>query len=167
MRRLQTTLAVGLLAATAFGCSSSTEQVATPSTDPTEQTSSATDGSVVAPGVIDAEGRCITRMPGEILSADEAVVRFTPEQVCPGYVTIVPGTPVTFLNADTVEHTITITEGNAPDGTVVTTGIAPPGGTWVQTFDALGTFSYLTDAIPSFRGTVEVTGGGGAHGSPR
>ena len=102
-------------------------------------------------------------MPGQILSAEEAVVRFSPSQVCPGYVTIVPGTPVTFKNQDTATHSITISEGNMPGGKVVMTGTAEAGRAWVQTFDTLGTFTYVTDAIPSFRGTVEVTTGTMSH----
>ncbi len=99
-------------------------------------------------------------MPGQILTADEAVVRFSPSQVCPGYVTIALGTPVTFKNQDTSAHTITITEGNMPGGKTVTSGTAEPGQVWVRTFDTVGTFTYVTDAIPSFRGTVEVTAPG-------
>lgn len=163
-RHLRTLCAAGMLAVVALGCSSSTEQATTTSTTSGASTP-ATGGQTTTP-VIDDDGRCITRMPGEILSADEAVVRFTPVQVCPGYVTIAPGTPVTFTNADTVVHTITITEGNMPDGAVVATGTAEPGGSWVQTFDTLGSYSYVTDAIPSFRGTVEVTTGDGDHSTP-
>jgi len=96
-------------------------------------------------------------MPGQVLTAEEAVVRFSPSQVCPGSVTIVPGTPVTFKNQDAVVHTVTITEGNMPGGKAVSSGTAEAGGTWVRQFDSPGTFTYVTDAIPSFRGTVEVT----------
>lgn len=145
----------------AMGCSSSSTDTA--ATDPSAPSSSATGGTIAAPGTTEPGSRCVSRMPGEILSAEEAVVRFSPSQVCPGYVTIVPGTPVTFVNDDTQTRTVTITEGNLPDGAVVATGTVDAGGTWVRTFDTAGTFTYVTDAIPTFRGAVEVTTGDMAH----
>jgi plastocyanin len=148
-------LSVGLAVAT-LGCGPSDPG---PSATPSPGGSSVVTGAPkpATAGTTYPEGQCISRMPGQILTADEAVVRFSPSQVCPGYVTIVPGTPVTFKNQDTKAHTITITEGNMPDGKAVTNGIAEPGQTWVRTFDTVGTYTYVTDAIPTFRGTVEVT----------
>jgi len=112
-----------------------------------------------SPGTAVAEGQCISRMPGEILTADEAVVRFSTTRVCVAYVTIKPGTPVTFKNEDSVAHTISITETDLTTGAPVADGVAGPGLTWVRTFDTEGVFSFVTDAIPSFHGTVEVTTG--------
>ncbi len=103
-------------------------------------------------------------MPGEILSAADAVVRFSPEQVCPGYVTIAPGTDVTWANVDTVAHTVTITEGNNdPQGKPVASTTVAPGTTWVRAFDQAGVYTFTTDAIPSFRGTVDASDGTMAH----
>lgn len=154
-------LVVALAASAALGCSSSSTDTA--STGSSAPTSSVTGATAAGPGTTEAGGRCVSRMPGEILTADEAVVHFSPSQVCPGYVTVAPGTPVSFVNEDTQAHTITITEGNLPDGAVVTTTSVATGETWVQTFDAVGTFSYVTDAIPTFRGAIEVTTGDTAH----
>lgn len=160
-------LAGGLL-----GCGSSSTTSAPATSAPTtagSSTGSTPGGSTVgtspkAPGTTYPEdGRCISRMPGEILTAEEAVVRFSSQQVCPGYVTILPGTAVTFKNRDTVAHTITITEGNMPDGKEIANGIAEPGQTWVREFNTLGTFTFVTDAVPSFRGSVEVTDGSMNH----
>ena len=160
------------LTATLMGCGSSTTSSAPATSAPTTAGSSrgsTPGGSTVdtgpkAPGTTYPEdGRCISRMPGEILTAEEAVVRFSTAQVCPGYVTILPGTAVTFSNKDSVAHTISITEGNMPGGKEIANGVAEPGQTWVRDFNTLGMFTFVTDAVPSFRGTVEVTDGTMKH----
>jgi plastocyanin len=156
--RLAVILAVAaVLPTAALGCSSSKGSASAPTS-----TTIASDGTT--PGTAtDSTGTgrqgfdCTFRMPGEILTADEAVVRFDSTGVCPGYVTIAPGTPVTWQNIDTVEHTVTVTEGNLPGGKEVATDTVPPGGTWVRTFDSEGFSLFVTDAIPAFRGVVEVT----------
>ena len=156
-RRALAIPAVLLVAVLAASCGSSSEQAAATSTTPPSTAPSAATGS----GTTAPAGGCISRIPGAVLRADEAVVRFDPQQVCPGYVTIAPGTPVTFINQDAQAHTVTITEGSLPDGAVVETTTVEAGGSWARTFDAVGTFTYVTDAIPSFRGAIEVTTGGG------
>lgn len=105
------------------------------------------------------ELQCVSRMPGEILTEAEAVVRFSTAKACPGYVTVRPGTKVTFHNEDSTAHRVTINGTNATGETLpeVGSGVAQPGATWVLTFDDLGMFSFTLDAIPTFRGTVEVT----------
>ncbi len=104
-------------------------------------------------------------MPGEILTEAEAVVRFSTAKACPGYVTVRPGTEVTFHNEDSTAHRVTINGTNATGETLpeVASGVAQPGATWVLAFDDLGMFSYTLDAIPTFRGTVEVTEGDSMH----
>lgn len=111
------------------------------------------------------ELQCISRMPGEILTEAEAVVRFSTAKACPGYVTVRPGTQVTFHNEDSTAHRVTINATNATGETLpeVASGVAQPGATWVLAFDDLGMFSYTLDAIPTFRGTVEVTEGDPMH----
>ena len=111
------------------------------------------------------ELRCISRMPGEILTEAEAVVRFSTTKACPGYVTIRPGTKVTFHNEDSVAHRITVNPTNATGEQLpeVAAGTAGPGRTWMHVFDDLGMFSFSLDAIPSFRGPVEVTEGDSMH----
>jgi plastocyanin len=156
--RLGVILAVAVtLPVAALGCSSSKQDASAP-TSTTTAAEGTTPGTATDSTDAGRQGfDCTFRMPGEILTADEAVVRFDPTGVCPGYVTIAPGTPVTWQNIDTVEHTVTITEGNLPGGKEVATGTVPPGGTWVRTFDSEGFSLFVTDAIPAFRGVVEVT----------
>ncbi len=154
-------VAAVLLALVLSGCGSSGNGPAPAST--TAAGAGATSGvpasRVLSPGTTRAKGTCVSRMPGEVLAAIDAVVQFSTSQVCPGYVTVRPGTPVTFTNEDAVAHTVTIQEGTLPGGKTIASGSAPPGGSWVQPFDTLGSFTYVLDAIPSFRGTVEVTDG--------
>jgi plastocyanin len=138
-------VAVAALALAGCGSSKSKTPAASPTT--TGDTTATTTGGF----------DCTFGTPGQILSAEQAVVKFSPSGVCPGYVTIAPGTAVTWQNQDTVSHTVTVTEGNLPGGKVVATGTAAPGGSWVQPFATEGFYLYVTDALPSFRGVVEVT----------
>lgn len=153
-----------VLLAVGLGCSStsSTETAgsttAAPATTATGGSRPGTAGTTYPEG-----GKCLSRMPGEILTADEAVVRFTPSQICPGYVTVAPGTPVTFKNNDTASHVVTITEGTSGTGKTVATATVAAGKTWAQSSDTPGSSTFVIDAIPSFRGTIEVVGGAMQH----
>jgi plastocyanin len=98
-------------------------------------------------------GGCPSRMPGELLLAEEAVVKFTPESVCPGYVTVLPGTPVTWQNNGKESATVTVTRSDNGDA-VVTFDLAA-GATHVVPFDTAGTFLYRVSSLPAFTGTVE------------
>lgn len=100
-------------------------------------------------------GECVSRTPGQLLSEVEAVVRFTPEQICPGYVTIAAGTRVTWVNQDDVAHEVRVTQGTDP----VAAEVLEPGRSWQYQFDVPGAFTFETDAIEAFRGTVEVQRG--------
>lgn len=99
---------------------------------------------------------CVARMPGELLTAAEAVVKFSSERVCPGYVTVAPGTTVTWLNRDNVARTVTVSTGMGTNGDVVVQQSVRPGEQFQRDFTTVGVFSYRTDAIPSFQGTIEV-----------
>lgn len=125
--------------------------------------SQAGDGTTTTTNLLDAhEGPnqlgCVTRAPGEPLTRDEAIVRFTTEQVCPGYVTVIAGTPVTFVNEDDVPHTVTVQVMDATGtlGDVVLREEVPAGEYVEQQFVEPGILAFTTDALPAFRGTVEV-----------
>lgn len=176
-----TTLAlsgIALLAAVSSGACSKQETASpTPTTaaggTPTIQ--GLHDSGPVTPATGPLEG-CISKVPGEFLTEAEAVVRLSPSAVCPGFVTVKPGTTVTFTNTDaTKPHTLVITRGtaapttterdpSAPASAVPTTAAEAPvlsttipaGGTATQTFDTAGQFTFTTDAIPGYRGTVDV-----------
>lgn len=93
-------------------------------------------------------------MPGDILSAEDAIVRFSPGMVCPGYVTVNPGTPVGFLNLSDKPETVKL----APEanGTPVWTATLDPGASKEFPTEDLGVLYYQVSAISSFVGTVEV-----------
>ena len=102
---------------------------------------------------------CQDKGPGEIMSAAEAIVRFSTEIVCPGYVTITVGTPVTFTNTAeeslTVEVTATDASGAMDDLPFFGRSIAA-GGSVEYTFEETGLYAYTIDALEGFRGTIEV-----------
>jgi plastocyanin len=113
--------------------------------------------TTVAPATAsDALENCSSRMPGEALSAAEAVVLFSQEAVCPAYVTVVVGTPVTWRNVDDVERTVRIVDGQTEDGEVIEELTLQPDEQAVRTFDDPGFLTFTTDALPDARGTVEL-----------
>lgn len=98
-------------------------------------------------------GDCPQRMPGDLLTAEEARVRFNTQMVCLGYVTVVPGTIISWINDDVADHTVTLLddEGNELNHFEVAAGrtvTTPAAGT--------GVYRFKTTAIESFTGTIEV-----------
>lgn len=135
-RLLPAAAVVGLLFA--GGCSSDNK-----ATEPAETT-------------VADDGFCPPSMPGEIMSADEAVVKFSPTQVCPGYVTVVPGTEVTFNNLDTKPADVTVYAGPGDDADEVWTANLGPGKSESTSFDDPTVLYYVVSSIESFRGTIEI-----------
>ena len=135
-------------------------------------TAAATTGTTATPNPLMAHGdpesntgvpgpggsSCISKAPGEVYSAAEAVIRFSPETICPGFVTVPVGTPVTFDNRDTAPHEVKITRGAAPDAPVIASQTVAPGQQWAQSWSAADNLAFRIDAIPSFVGTITVTG---------
>lgn len=111
-------------------------------------------GGVPGPG----GAPCVSKAPGEAYTEAEAVILFSPETICPGYVTVPVGVPVTFDNRDSAPHLVTLTRGLAPDAPVVATERLAGGQTWRYTFDAAGDVTFRIDAIPTFVGTITVLG---------
>lgn len=164
-------LAVGIaLAALTVGdtaCSSDSNDNATGGPAPTAAPATAsdsTDGGSAAHGASSTpsvpENWCVSHMPGEILTAEEAVVRFQGGAICPGYVTVRPGTPITFQNIDDVAHTVVIGTGLTPDEDVLESTQLTPGQSWAKTFDEPQTVNYFVDGFEGFRGTLEVRAAG-------
>lgn len=123
----------------------------------------------MGPGGETAEGDCPSRMPGEPLTADEAVVKFNVERICPAYVTIELGTPVTWINDGTEIALVKVTGYQAPSPgaslPVVTQHPVGPGETWVWTPEEAGMLGFRIDLVEAFVGTIEVQipGQGSAH----
>lgn len=109
---------------------------------------------VVLPGPL----TCESHPPGVVLSREQAIVQFDPERVCPGYITVLVGTPVSFVNQGDASATVTVAE-TATTGELGATLLdvtVRPGDYVEYTPVATGFLSFATDALPSFRGTVEV-----------
>jgi plastocyanin len=108
---------------------------------------------------------CADVEPGIVVDRTLAVIHFDREKVCPGWVTVEQGTQVTFLNDDSVEHTVVVTATQLPDSAELARFTIAAGAT--QPFDTLdpARMGYATDALPGFRGTIEVVepGGGVQH----
>ncbi len=96
---------------------------------------------------------CSRFIPGELLSSKEAVVTFDEERVCPGYVTVLSTTAVTWRNTSETAHTLQVR--TRTDAVTVTEETIQPGEEFSQTFD-VGVYDFTTDAIPSFVGSIEV-----------
>jgi hypothetical protein len=105
---------------------------------------------------------CADVEPGVVVDDTLAIVRFDPEKVCPGWVTVERGTPVTFVNDDVVERTVVVTASQLPDSAQIARIVLPAGA--IRTLDTAGVarMGFATDALPGFRGTVEVIDPGGA-----
>lgn len=135
--------AMACLVVLAVGCGDDDD--ATPTTAPAT--------SETASGALE---NCSSRMPGEALSAAEAVVLFSQQAVCPAYVTVVVGTPVTWHNLDDVARTVRIVDGQTEDGELIEEIALQPDEQAERTFDEPGFLTFTTDALPDARGTVEL-----------
>lgn len=105
-------------------------------------------------GTVDPE--CPSYMPGQVLTPEQATVQFDETRVCPGYVTVAPGTLVTFKNTGKKAATITLTKSYQLDSELVDKLTVEPGD--IQTFvrDTPMTVYYHPSSVPTFRGEVEI-----------
>lgn len=137
---------------------STTTTVDTVTTSTTTTDAAATDTpdpespEAMSPDATGLDG-CAMHMPGELLSAEEAVVRFTPQMVCLGYVTVLPDTPITWINADTADHEVTILDDGGKE--LNRFGVAA-GESTTTPAAATGIYRYKVTAIETFTGTIEV-----------
>ncbi|MFN8052610.1 MAG: hypothetical protein U0Q22_14280 [Acidimicrobiales bacterium] len=156
MLRVRTVIApvtLLLAAVVAGGCSSAPDAATGPTTtsimDMTDMpgmdmsTVTGADGKVV----------CAQHMPGDVLTAEQAMVIFDKEHVCLGYATIKEGTPITWHNADTATQYVTVTDEK---GAEVMHFDVDPGGSASRLVKPAGVYRYKVTAIESFVGTIEV-----------
>jgi len=73
----------------------------------------------------------------------------------PTSLTVMTGTTVTWVNEDSVPHTVVSGEG---DPAVFSSAPIPAGGSYTFTFTAPGTYQYICSIHPSMKGTVIVQG---------
>lgn len=101
----------------------------------------------------DTPEKCVSHMPGELLTAAEAIVTFDKQRVCRGYVTVGPTTNVSWSNNDSARHKVTVTNLERTE-TIYETDVEPDQVVF-RTFP-IGIYLYKVDALPSFTGTIEV-----------
>lgn len=104
---------------------------------------------------------CDGAIPGEVVDSSKAVIFFDPESVCPGWVTVEQGTPVTFTNRGSAEYTVVANATQLPDSAEVARFTVPAGGSQPLDTRDVGMMGFSTTALPGFRGTVEVVAPGG------
>jgi plastocyanin len=80
----------------------------------------------------------------------------------PASTTVAVGTKVTWVNEDTVPHTVTTTSGPAS----FDSGQVAPGASYSAIFETAGTYSYYCADHPNMKATITVTGGSTASSSP-
>jgi plastocyanin len=90
--------------------------------------------------------------PGAPPAPSDATIRMAGRAFTPSSVTITVGGRVTWLNDDSRDHTA------SSSSNVFESGLMAPGATFVRTFTAAGTFSYLCLIHPDMTGSVVVTG---------
>ena len=82
--------------------------------------------------------------------AGETIVAIQGMKYVPATVTVAPGSTVRWVNRDSMEHTVTSTEGKWDSGTI------RPGETWSRRFDEPGSYPYVCTPHPFMTGTVVV-----------
>lgn len=105
-------------------------------------------------GAVDAD--CPSYMPGQVLTPEQATVQFDESRVCPGYVTVAPGTVVTFKNTGKEVATITLTKSYQLDSELVDKLTVEPGDYKTFVRDTPMTIYYHPSSVPTFRGEVEI-----------
>jgi plastocyanin len=123
-------------------------------TTPTSSSTTTTADPTTPPTGAD----CDAKPPGEIMTEDEAVIYFSAESVCPGYVTVATGTLVTWRNTGDVAFQVVVRADPVPDAPVYTEQTIQPGGEWQYEFIEPDQYSWRTDAIDEFVGSVDVRG---------
>jgi plastocyanin len=80
----------------------------------------------------------------------------------PASATVAVGTKITWINEDTVPHTVTSTAGPAS----FDSGQVAPGASFSAIFETAGTYSYYCADHPNMKATLTITGGSSSGGSP-
>ena len=113
-------------------------------------------GTVIGALAAGVESRllAISGTSGDIAIVRSAADRNITEPYSPRDLSVTLGTAVTWVNRDTVTHTVTSQAGGMFDSGSLSTG-----GTFKFTFPATGTFPYYCAVHPWMKGTIVVTSG--------
>lgn len=129
---------------------STTEQTIAPSTTEQTITPSTTDQTMplVTPSTTDQTMPSTTEqtMPSGVQSTTVDIMGLA---FNPSTITVPSGTTIIWTNRDSVSHTVT--------GSNFDSGSIPPGGTFSQTFNNVGTFTYGCTIHTTMKGGVVVT----------
>lgn len=149
-RALLVTVALAVAGLTVAGCSGSGGDQAQ------------SEDTITSTTPVTGVNACEDVEPGVVVDRTLAVIHFSSENICPGWVTVEKGTQVTFTNDDTVARTVVVTASQMPDADEIARFTLAPGAS--QPFDTLDVArrGFSTDALPGFRGTIEVVEPGGA-----
>jgi plastocyanin len=101
-----------------------------------------------------------TQTASQEVPAGATTVRIVNLAFDPAQITIATGTAVSWVNEDSVPHTVTSTDGTFDSG------IFDPGANFTWTFDQSGSFPYACQLHPQMRGTVIAEGEAVASASP-
>ena len=101
-----------------------------------------------------------TQTAARDIPAAATTVRIVNLAFNPAEVTIATGTTVSWVNDDSVPHTVTSTDG------VFDSGIFDPGANFTWTFDQPGSFPYACQIHPQMQGTVVAEGEAVVSASP-
>lgn len=113
---------------------------------------SATTNPLVAPDPV-----CISHTPGAVMNEASAHVFIDKNRVCPGYVTVVEGTAITFHNTGTTPLTLAVAKGyTATEKPVTSLTIAAGATAQYRPKTPIAALYFFPSVIPSFRGTIEV-----------
>lgn len=148
-----TMMPIGVVTA---GCDSSGPPAAAPTTAASVDHSAvdrAVDHSAMTHTASMGDRDCEMHLPGEVLGEAQAMVVFDRESVCLGYVTVVAGTRVSWHNADTVAHSVTVVDDDGAELGALDVGPGEMSG--FRTTDS-GVLRFRLSALPSFVGTIEV-----------
>lgn len=88
---------------------------------------------------------------GDVTIVRDATAPNVAEPFRPQTFTVAAGTPVTWFNGDTLDHTVTSDDGTFDSGNL------PPGARWTHTFTQPGTYPYHCEPHPWMTGTIVVT----------
>lgn len=161
-----------LLVSVVAGCSSSDDADSTAASRSTTSTASSSPSTAADPGSMDMGSsgadsagvvtddtgaapkvECAQHMPGDLLSAQDAIVFFDSQHVCLAYVTVLAGTTITWRNTDGEDHEVVVVDDEEQEFDRFT---VPGGGVATSTAPATGVYRYRLTAIESFVGTIEV-----------
>lgn len=92
----------------------------------------------------------VTKLTTQVMAQKEQIITINNFEYSPKTITVKVGSSVTWLNSDTVDHSVVM------DDTSFDTGLLAPGEKGSYTFTKVGTYTYHCATHPSMTATVVV-----------